>query len=260
MRILLITSSKGGTGKTATAINLAALHAAESRPRVLLVDADPAGGVSHYLQQDLNDSGESEPLTDTGIFWPELLNKADVISPYAPGSSSQYQLEHFLKILPEWAREQRYETIILDAPPMLGARAKALLRCATEVLLVQRAEPLGFQQMSAYLELAKRETPPGQSLKFLGILLTLGMGQRAGDPSVELLRRRFKGVLPTYIPYDPQFDEAVTLGQPVVSFNTYAAASKAYTETARLLELLPPISRVKSLNSPAVKSGLPSTP
>jgi chromosome partitioning protein len=258
MRTMLITGSKGGTGKTATAINLAALLGANRQNRVLLVDADPSCSVAYYLQQDPASTGELEPLTDTGVFWPELLENGDVITPYAHGSSSQNQLEQFLKMLPEWASDQRYTTIILDAPPMLGARAKALFRFAEEVLLVLRAEPLSFQLLPSYLDLAKREKPPGRTTRFLGILMTLAMGQRPTDDGVHALRDRFKGILPTTIPHDPEMDEAMIQGQPLVWANPYAPASKAYEELAQKLKLIRPMKRVKLLGSPVVGSSPPS--
>jgi chromosome partitioning protein len=257
MRTILVTSSKGGTGKTTTAINLAAL-AANAKQKVLLVDADPSSSIAYYLQQDPIHSGEPEPLTDTGTFWPELLQTADVISPYATGSSSQNQLEHFLKVLPEWGQQERYDLIIVDAPPMLGARAKTLFRFAEEILLVLRAEPLAFRLLPAYLEMAKRETPPGQPMKFLGILLTLGMGQRPTDESIESIRTRFRGTLPMTIPHDPEVDDAMIQGQPVVWTNSYAPAAKAYEKLAMHLYLIEPTKRVKLLNTPIEQSDPPN--
>ena len=47
--ILLVGSEKGGTGKTTIAVNLAALRASQGRD-VLLIDTDPQGSASYWVQ------------------------------------------------------------------------------------------------------------------------------------------------------------------------------------------------------------------
>lgn len=47
--ILLVGSEKGGTGKTTIAVNLAALRASRGRD-VLLIDTDPQGSASYWVQ------------------------------------------------------------------------------------------------------------------------------------------------------------------------------------------------------------------
>ena len=252
MRTLLVASQKGGVGKTTTAVNLAAL-AAQAGSRVLLIDADPLGSVaaSLLLSRDGDadvrpDSPEAEGrdcprpdgVTGRGALWAGVLPNLDVLSPYPADSTDDAELVEFLEAVPDSGLARGYDLVILDAPPMMGPRPKALLRAAGEVLIVQRAEPMSFRTLPAYLELMREVKTEGARVELRGILLTLPAGVALGSPAELTLRQKFKGLLPQAIPFDAEIDKALLAGQPIVVMRPVGTVAKQYRALAAALGLI----------------------
>ncbi len=252
MRTLLVASQKGGVGKTTTAVNLAAL-AAQAGSRVLLLDADPLGGVSASLLLARGGDPDARPdspgaegrdaprpdgVTGRGALWSGVLPNLDVLSPYPADGTDGDELAGFLDALPAADLPRGYDLVVIDAPPAMGPRTKALLRAAGEVLVVQRAEPMSFRTLPAYLELVREVKAEGSRVELRGILLTLPAGVALGSPAEVAIRQKFKGLLPQAIPFDADIDRALLAGQPVVVTRPVGPASRQYRALATTLGLV----------------------
>jgi chromosome partitioning protein len=241
MRSLLVASQKGGVGKTTTAINLAALAAAGGA-RVLVLDADPLSGIVASLQLSREPgegpAGRPDGVTGRGMFWSSVRPNLDVVSPYPADSTDEQHLFDFLKQMPSSPLARFYDRIIVDAPPMLGPRPKALLRAADDVLVVQRAEPMSFRTLPAYLELIQQTRSEGANCRLQGVLLTLAQGMTPGDAAETRIRERFQGLLPQTIPHEAEVNRALVLGQPVATLNPACLTAKQYRSLAMDLGLI----------------------
>ncbi|MEB3100759.1 CpsD/CapB family tyrosine-protein kinase [Ferviditalea candida] len=140
IRMITITSSNRGEGKTTTAVNLAAA-VAQSGKKTVLIDAnlrspavhlafgmDNAGGLSEYL--------ESRLAINDIIKDPFVINLSLITSGTVPATPSELLLSDRLHSL--FAQlKQNYDVILIDTPPILNLTDAKLIAAASEgVLLV----------------------------------------------------------------------------------------------------------------------------
>lgn len=156
MRVLAVINQKGGTGKTTTAINLAAGLARRLVQRnlgeggaVLLLDLDPQGHATSGLGLDVASDQETmyhvltqsrKPLAD--IIVPTTWAGLDVAPSHirlAVGAEQIYARPFretlLAKALQPLAAARRYTAVIIDCPPTLGVLTVNAL-CACDWILV----------------------------------------------------------------------------------------------------------------------------
>ncbi|MGB8697814.1 MAG: ParA family protein [Thermosynechococcaceae cyanobacterium] len=124
--VLAILNGKGGVGKTTTAVNLAATLAADQT--VLLVDADPQGSASWWIEQGGHQMG------------------FDVAQETNPA------------LLKNLKQAQAYRIIVVDTPPALGSEALAAVIPAADYLLLPT--PPAPMDLAALVQTVKRTVLP----------------------------------------------------------------------------------------------------
>lgn len=154
MKILSIANFKGGTGKTVTACNLAAILARDGK-RVLLIDADAQHNSSDFLGADpegcsLTDvlEGTGEPTAADNV-QETTLDRLDVL-PADMGllrldlaaivNQSTAALKRFDDFLDALREDGDYDVIVIDCPPSFTAASVAALVNSDEVLMPTRSD------------------------------------------------------------------------------------------------------------------------
>ncbi|WP_390889348.1 ParA family protein [Leptodesmis sichuanensis] len=125
-KVLVVLNGKGGVGKTTTAVNLAATLA--EKHRVLLVDADPQGSASWWVQR-----GDRE--TDFDL--------------------KQETNPDFLSRL---RTQKDYDVVVVDTPPALGSKALAAVVPAADYVVLPT--PPAPMDLAALIETVRATVMP----------------------------------------------------------------------------------------------------
>ncbi len=215
---MVVTGGKGGTGKTTTAVNLAAELVALGFS-VELRDLDPQSSATLALGADpAADPWEAEPVELDGI---RLRPGGRLLARIERGERSA--LELLKNVEPADVR-------ILDCPPTLGLLTAAALEAATLALVPLQPSPLALTALAdvaAVLE--DLENPP----RLRTVLVQVHARRLLTRDVVAHLEENAPGTLyRAQIPEDARAAEAPGHGLPLRLYAPSSRAAAAYRELA----------------------------
>jgi chromosome partitioning protein len=251
--IVGVHNPKGGTGKTLTAVNVAAVLAA-SRRRVLLVDLEPYAGASISLgvaPADLRPSTADVLLGETRI--QDAIRPVPALGSLSllTGSAALAELDRTLadvrapeRRLADMIRplNTSYDVIILDAPNGFSLASRSVPYAAEHLLVPVTPSYLPIEALAQYLRWFQMLRTQRKGLAtLLGIVLTqVDRRTAATREIIEIIRAHNReGVCATEIPRDPRASEAPSHGVPLTQYAPHARATEAYRRlTAEILHRL----------------------
>ena len=245
-RMVAIANQKGGVGKTTTAINLAAALAL-SEKRVLLVDSDPQGNAGSGLGYPalkvpkgiyevlIAGTPITEVIVETEIPGLHLVPSGQRLVGAEVELADTERREYKLKTALEQIQD-RYDFILIDAPPSLGFLTINALTAARSVLVPVQCEYYALEGLSHLLgaiRLVQQALNPG--LQIEGVLLTMFDNRLNLSQQVLAETRRFfaERVYQTVIPRNVRLSEAPSFGKPVVTYDPTCTGSTSYMSLAR---------------------------
>jgi chromosome partitioning protein len=249
VRTLAVINQKGGSGKTTTAINLAAVWAATGR-RTLLVDMDPQGHCAAGLAvpddaiEGHIGSAMLRPATKTpdlrALAWristnldlvPSSMQLAGLEAPrggLADRPDKDLRLTHLLTPLSE-----HYDACVIDCPPSIGLLTFNALRAAEEVLIPVETSYFALQGAERQVKTIRSLTHRlGRSIRFYLLPTLHRSDSKLASEILAALKNRFvRDLAPVVVHYDEKLREAAGFGQSIVE---YAAGSVGHRDYAAL--------------------------
>ena len=234
-RFLAVANQKGGVGKTATAVNVAAALAVLELD-TLLVDLDPQANATGNLLNAAGIPGIAEVLIEdvelqhvvrpTGRKHLSIAPGNSRLSAYIPQSKTELRE----KIRPSSAR---YRFVVLDCPPALGGATVSALASCDEIVVPVQAEYLALEGLSSLITAVNRVRDGLAPVK-TRYLLTMFDGRNRLAKEVEAdLRRHFgDSVSRVVIPRSVRMAEAPGFRRTIFEHAANSGAADAYATFA----------------------------
>lgn len=236
MITIAVYNLKGGVGKTATAVNMAALAASEG-DRTLLWDLDPQGSTSFYYRVKPKVKGGLKSLIGKNS---ELLDaiketeyeNLDLIPADLTLRNMDIHLDEHKssrKKIAESIHElaSNYDALFIDAPPGISLLSENIFHAADLILMPMIPTTLSIRSYDMIMEFFDQNGLDKN--KVWGFFSMYDSRKNMHNDIVEEYTKK-KKILKTTIPYSSDVERMGLYEAPLVSYSTYSKAALAYHE------------------------------
>jgi flagellar biosynthesis protein FlhG len=248
LRVMAVTSGKGGVGKTMLTANLAVL-AAKRGKRVLIIDADLGLANVEIVfgvkpKRHLGDLLSPEISTDDILI---EVRPGIHIMPAASGIQQLTRLDQDEKLRLLAALDglaDRFDLVLIDSGAGIGDNVLFFVSIAQEIILVVTPEPTSLVDAYAAVKVLSQE----MGLKDFGVVVNSVVDEMAARDVFQklvTLADRFLSVRIRHLGYitrDENVHRAVMAQRPIADLFAQAPATRALSQVAdRIFSVAPPM-------------------
>lgn len=245
MRKIAIINQKGGSGKTTTAVNLAATLA-EKKRKVLLIDLDPQASTSQWFGKKNDDkhlfdlfigkASTTEVINTTSIAYIDIIASSSWLIGLEKRLAQEVGAETILKQKIEELNQKTWDYLIIDCPPTLGILTINALTAVQEVIVPVEARIMalnGLIQLLETIRVIKERLNP--KLRISGIVpCRVDNRTNHAKEVVKELRSNFKDkVYKTAIRENIRLSEAPSYLKPITHYDSHSYGASDYRALAR---------------------------
>lgn len=246
-KIIVVTSGKGGVGKTTTSANIAAGLALKGKKTVVidfdvgLRNLDLLMGCERRVVYDLINVINEEANLNQALIKDKHVDNLYILAASQTKDKDSLSIEGVDKILNKLSEEMNFDYIICDSPAGIETGALTALYFADEALITTNPEISSVRDSDRILGILQSKSKKAQENQPVKehLLITRYSLQRVekGDMlSIEDIEKVLGIPLIGVIPESKDVLQASNTGTPVIFFNESDAAEAYKDVVARLLD------------------------
>jgi chromosome partitioning protein len=245
MKTIAIANQKGGVGKTATAVSVAAALRSHHRKRVLLCDLDAQANASTWLANRQGESGKSTydvimqgaSLLDCIVktqsridLLPSNLRTANLDVELLGVIKFHERLSDALKDLPD----ESYDYVILDCPPNLSMNTLNAFGAASVVIIPVEVKQEAFDAVSHLMTTLLKVTGGKATIRPYGLPTFMNRTNLAKD-IYELMQERFQSLCLPPIHQNTRLAEAFAARKTIFEYDPTSSGALDYMRATKEL-------------------------